>query len=256
MTSHQLPASTDEAQEVRGVSATGLDAERKVVHLDDGSGLPYDAVVIATGSRARRLGTGQTGGNAGRCDGELTLRNLEDALTLRRRLTNRPSVVVIGGGALGMEIASGCLSVGCEVTLVAHDRPLTRQLGPYLSDVFLCRCPPPRAQASAVPRGRTAQYRWAHGRRASAGCPRGRFNHRSRTRGQCRRRCPQRRVARLQRPTDQRPARSRRPRARPSRHHRRRRCGRVPDQARHPARSPVDQRHRAEQGRGPGPRAG
>ena len=138
MTSHQLPPSTHEAQEVRGVSATGLDADRKVVHLDDGSGLPYDAVVIATGSRARRLGTGpKTGGNAGRCDGELTLRNLEDALTLRRRLTNRPSVVVIGGGALGMEIASGCLSVGCEVTLVAHDRPLTRQLGPYLSDVFL-----------------------------------------------------------------------------------------------------------------------
>ena len=68
---------------------------------------------------------------------KLTLRNLEDALTLRRRLANRPSVVVIGGGALGMEIASGCLSAGCEVTLVSQDRPLTRQLGPYLSDVFL-----------------------------------------------------------------------------------------------------------------------
>ena len=36
-----------------------------------------------------------------------------------------------------MEIASGCLSVGCEVTLVARDRPLTKALGPYLSDVFL-----------------------------------------------------------------------------------------------------------------------
>ena len=96
MISHQLPASTHEAHEILGVGATRLDADRKVVHLDDGSGLPYDAVVIATGSRARRLGTGV---NAGRRAGELTLRNLEDALALRRRLADRPSVVVVGGGA-------------------------------------------------------------------------------------------------------------------------------------------------------------
>ena len=59
MTSHQLPASTHEAQEMLGLSATRLDADRKVVHLEDGSGLPFDAVVIATGSRARRLGSGE-----------------------------------------------------------------------------------------------------------------------------------------------------------------------------------------------------
>jgi len=132
MTSHELPAASHEAQEILGVSAAGLDAGRKLVLLEDGTGLPYDGVVLATGSRARRLGTGSAAhGN------ELTLRHLEDALALRRRLGDRPSVVVVGGGALGMEIASGCLSVGCEVTLVSRDRPLTGQLGPYLSAVFL-----------------------------------------------------------------------------------------------------------------------
>lgn len=132
MTSHELPAASHEAQEILGVGAAGLDAGRKLVLLDDGTRLPYDGVVLATGSRARRLGTGSAArGN------ELTLRNLEDALALRRRLAGRPSVVVVGGGALGMEIASGCLSAGCEVTLVSRDRPLTSQLGPYLSEVFL-----------------------------------------------------------------------------------------------------------------------
>jgi 3-phenylpropionate/trans-cinnamate dioxygenase ferredoxin reductase component len=132
MTSHELPAASHEAHEILGVGAAGLDPRRKLVLLEDGTGLPYDGVVLATGSRARRLGTGSAAhGN------ELTLRNLEDALTLRRRLADRPSVVVVGGGALGMEIASGCLSVGCEVTLVSRDRPLTSQLGPYLSGVFL-----------------------------------------------------------------------------------------------------------------------
>ncbi|MFH5823397.1 NAD(P)/FAD-dependent oxidoreductase [Georgenia sp. AZ-5] len=129
MTSHHLPAPTHEAVEILGVRASRLDVERKVVVLGDGTGLPYDAVVIATGSRARRLGRGDLAG-------ELTLRNLDDAVTLRRRLASRPTVVVVGGGALGMEIASGCLAVGCEVTLVSRDRPLVHQLGPYLSDVF------------------------------------------------------------------------------------------------------------------------
>jgi 3-phenylpropionate/trans-cinnamate dioxygenase ferredoxin reductase component len=133
MTSHHLPASSHEAREILGVSAARLDADRKEVILDDGTGLPYDGVVIATGSRARRLGDR----NVAASGNELTLRNLDDALTLRRRLADKPSVVVVGGGALGMEIASGCLSVGCEVTLVSHDRPLVKQLGPYLSGVFL-----------------------------------------------------------------------------------------------------------------------
>jgi 3-phenylpropionate/trans-cinnamate dioxygenase ferredoxin reductase component len=133
MTSHQLPPSTHEARELLGAKAVRLDVERKVVLLDDGSGLPYDGVVIATGSRARRLGDGNAAANGN----ELALRNLEDALELRRRLADRPSVVVVGGGALGMEIASGCLSGGCQVTLVSHHRPMARQLGPYLSEVFL-----------------------------------------------------------------------------------------------------------------------
>lgn len=160
MTSHQLPASTHEAREILGVSATRLDADRKVVHFDDGGDLPFDALVIATGSRARRLGTGD---NAGRRDGELTLRNIEDALTLRRRLANRPSVVVIGGGALGMEIASGCLSAGCEVTLASHDRPLTRQLGPYLSEVFLAAA---RRRGLRLAPSRAVELRSAGGRSA------------------------------------------------------------------------------------------
>ncbi|WP_166872651.1 NAD(P)/FAD-dependent oxidoreductase [Salinibacterium sp. ZJ450] len=134
MTSHRLPDPTHQATELLGVSATGLDASRKLVLLNDGSDVPYDALVIATGSRARRLAdTGRTAGGVE----ELTLRTLEDALTLRRRLAGKPSVVVLGGGALGMEIASGCLAAGCPVTLVSRDRPLVTQLGGHLSEVFV-----------------------------------------------------------------------------------------------------------------------
>jgi 3-phenylpropionate/trans-cinnamate dioxygenase ferredoxin reductase subunit len=135
---HELPEPTHEATELLGVSATGLDVGAKVVRLDGGHELPYDGLVIASGSRARRLGGGSSDGGPGHedCGRELTLRTIEDAIALKQRVAARPSVVVIGGGPLGMEVASGCLQSGCEVTLVSDTAPLSRQLGRYLSGVF------------------------------------------------------------------------------------------------------------------------
>ncbi|MET3721085.1 FAD/NAD(P)-binding oxidoreductase [Arthrobacter sp. UYEF21] len=48
---HELPEPTHEATEVLGVSATGLDVEARLVSLDGGGELPYDGLVIASGSR-------------------------------------------------------------------------------------------------------------------------------------------------------------------------------------------------------------
>ncbi|MFG2949657.1 NAD(P)/FAD-dependent oxidoreductase [Streptomyces adustus] len=127
LTSHTLPPASHGANELLGVRATGLDPDRRLVTLDDGTALPYDGVVLATGSRARRLSA---------LPDEVTLRGLDDALALRRRLAERPSVLVVGGGPLGMEIASGCLAAGCPVTLVSQGPPLAVQLGPHLAGVF------------------------------------------------------------------------------------------------------------------------
>ncbi|ROO88924.1 NADPH-dependent 2,4-dienoyl-CoA reductase/sulfur reductase-like enzyme [Actinocorallia herbida] len=128
MTSHRLPAPTHEAVELLGVAAARLDPDKQTVTLTDGTDLRYDGLVIATGARARRLAEDSA---------ELTVRTLDDALALRARLAARPSVVVVGDGPLGMEVASGCLATGCAVTLVTLGRPLLAQLGPFLSDVFV-----------------------------------------------------------------------------------------------------------------------
>src|SRR5690606_36565375 len=47
------------------------------------------------------------------------------------------SVLVVGGGPLGIEIASGAVAAGCVVTLVELGRPLHRHLGTYLSDLVV-----------------------------------------------------------------------------------------------------------------------
>ena len=134
-----LPEPTHEATELLGVSATGLDVDARLVRLDGGGELPYDGLVIASGSRAKRLAARARGTAGPQQDGshrELTLRTIEDAILLKERVASRPSVIVIGGGPLGMEVASGCLHVGCEVTLVSDVKPLSRQLGDHLADLF------------------------------------------------------------------------------------------------------------------------
>ena len=135
---HELPEPGHEATELLGVSAAGLDADARLVRLEGGGELPYDGLVIASGSRAKRLDTGPAAETPGPGSGarELTLRTIEDAVLLRERVASRPSVIVVGGGPLGMEVASGCLHMGCEVTLVSEGVPLARQLGDYLADVF------------------------------------------------------------------------------------------------------------------------
>ncbi|MEU5945807.1 FAD-dependent oxidoreductase [Micromonospora sp. NPDC047465] len=108
---------------LRGRTAVRLDTVDRAVVVDDGTVVPYDGLVIATGARPRRLAEHPAGVH--------TLRTLEDALALRAALAERQRrVVVIGGGFIGGEFASTARSLGHVVTVVdsaAH--PMLATLG-------------------------------------------------------------------------------------------------------------------------------
>ena len=107
-----------------GVRATDLDPATHTVTLDDGTTLSADAVVLATGARARRL-PGTDG-----LDGVHLLRTLDDAVALRTQLEQGGSLVVVGGGFIGAEVASSARSLGLDVTVVeALPTPLAGPLG-------------------------------------------------------------------------------------------------------------------------------
>ncbi|MHA6796353.1 NAD(P)/FAD-dependent oxidoreductase [Pseudonocardia bannensis] len=92
------------------------------VELSDGSTLHADAIVIATGVVARRL--------PGQPDHLHTLRSVEDALALREALEKAGSLLVVGGGFIGAEVASTAKSRGLHVTVIeALPVPFTRILG-------------------------------------------------------------------------------------------------------------------------------
>ncbi|MEV7890116.1 NAD(P)/FAD-dependent oxidoreductase [Streptomyces sp. NPDC002817] len=91
-----------------GVRATGLDLTERTVRLADGSTVPYDGLILATGVRPRRLPG----------EGAHVLRTLDDALTLRDRLGPGLRLVVVGAGFLGAEAAAVAWRLGAEVTLL------------------------------------------------------------------------------------------------------------------------------------------
>ncbi|MFJ3212563.1 NAD(P)/FAD-dependent oxidoreductase [Streptomyces flaveolus] len=110
-----------------GSPAVALDTRAREVALADGSRVGYDALVVATGTRARRLpGTASV-------RGVHVLRTLEDALALRADLAARPHLVVAGGGFVGAEAAAVARGLGCQVTLVTDtSQPMGDALGDEL----------------------------------------------------------------------------------------------------------------------------
>lgn len=128
-----LPTLSSGIEQRLDTKATGLDVERRRVRFADGDDLEYDKLVIATGARARRMSDIRAASTGVR---EVTFRDLDDALSLSRALRTRPRVVIVGGGFLGMELASGCVARGAAVTVVDQQPPLRRQLGPYLAGLL------------------------------------------------------------------------------------------------------------------------
>jgi NADPH-dependent 2,4-dienoyl-CoA reductase/sulfur reductase-like enzyme len=120
-----------------GVRATSLRPNSvggATVQLSDGAAVHADAVVIATGAAARCHLPG-----AG-LDGVHLLRTIDDAVALRTDLHSAVdsgrSVVIVGGGFIGSEVAATARELGCQVTvLVPDDVPLRAALGPYADAV-------------------------------------------------------------------------------------------------------------------------
>jgi 3-phenylpropionate/trans-cinnamate dioxygenase ferredoxin reductase subunit len=164
-----LPALPQDMVLRRG-KAVALDQTTRTVTLADGKHIPYDRLVIASGARARRF---VPQGDVR----EWCVRGLDDALALRQRLLQRGTrVLVIGAGFIGMEAASVCRELGCEVGMLCRGEPLIHNLGPFLAQRFaqaaqahgvvLHRIPEPGRPL--VSQGQLTGVAWDDGRRLEA----------------------------------------------------------------------------------------
>lgn len=108
--------------------------DEAAVLLDTGGRVPYDTLVIASGVRARTLPEQPVAPRVH------TLRTLDDCLALRDTLEHSCSLLVIGGGFIGAEVAATACGHGLGVTIVeALEYPfaavLGRRVGSTLADL-------------------------------------------------------------------------------------------------------------------------
>ncbi|TIT58109.1 MAG: NAD(P)/FAD-dependent oxidoreductase, partial [Mesorhizobium sp.] len=88
------------------------------LELSGGGVLPFDRLILATGSRPRMLPL-----PGSELSGVVSLRSLADARLIRALSAQSEDVVILGGGFIGLEIAATLKAAGREVTVVeAVDR--------------------------------------------------------------------------------------------------------------------------------------
>jgi apoptosis-inducing factor 3 len=108
-----------------GQRAIAIDPTRKQVVLAQDRILPYDALLIATGGHARRLAI-----PGSERPGVLHLRTVEDAAAIDRALASATHVAIIGGGFIGLELASAAISRNVAVTVLEREPEIMMRLLP------------------------------------------------------------------------------------------------------------------------------
>jgi 3-phenylpropionate/trans-cinnamate dioxygenase ferredoxin reductase subunit len=111
-----------------GRQAVAIDRAVRQVRLDDGDSLPYDKLLITTGSSPRRLAD---------ASGVHYLRTIDDSDRLQEILATGSHLAVIGGGWIGLEVAAAARQAGLQVTVLVNlELPLLRVLGREMAQVF------------------------------------------------------------------------------------------------------------------------
>ena len=138
LAAERLPILRETAYEGAGVDvklnthAEAIDRGEKTVRLSTGKILGYDKLMIATGGRARKLSC-----PGADLKGVHYVRSIRDTDALRPEFEAAGRIVIVGGGYIGLEIASVARKAGKEVTVLeAEDRILARVVAPEVSAFY------------------------------------------------------------------------------------------------------------------------
>jgi p-cumate 2,3-dioxygenase ferredoxin reductase component len=109
--------------------AVTADIGRREIGLEDGQSFAFDQLLLATGTRPRRMPALEAGPLP-----VCYLRCMDDALALRAALLPGKNIVLVGGGVIGLEVASAAVARGCRVVVLEKAETVLPQIGsPTLS---------------------------------------------------------------------------------------------------------------------------
>ena len=117
---------------IRGNGVVKINAEEHTVVLKNGEVIAYDKLLLATGGAARRLPNFDALGKH-----VYTLRNLEDSQALVPVLQAGRRLILIGGGVIGLELASSARYKDCQVTVIEMGPMVMGRCSPRILSEFL-----------------------------------------------------------------------------------------------------------------------
>ena len=117
---------------IRGNGVVNINSEAKTVDLQNGDSVAFDKLLLATGGAARRLLNFDALGKH-----VYTLRNLEDSQALVPVLQAGRRIVLIGGGVIGLELASSARYKECNVTVIEQGPMVMGRSSPRVLSEFL-----------------------------------------------------------------------------------------------------------------------
>lgn len=115
-----------------GVRVGAINRNEKTILTEDGETLAYSKLVLTTGARIRRLPVPGEG-----LKNVFYLRDTQDVLAIKKKAETAKSVLIIGGGYIGLETAASLRKQGLEVTVIeAMPRILQRVTAPVMSEFY------------------------------------------------------------------------------------------------------------------------
>ncbi len=117
---------------IRGNGVVKINSEAKIIDLQNGDSVAFDKLLLATGGAARRLPNFDALGKH-----VYTLRNLEDSQALVPVLQAGRRIVLIGGGVIGLELASSARYKECNVTVIEQGPMVMGRSSPRVLSEFL-----------------------------------------------------------------------------------------------------------------------
>jgi 3-phenylpropionate/trans-cinnamate dioxygenase ferredoxin reductase subunit len=115
-----------------GVRVSSIDRAKHRLELESGVVLDYDALALCTGARVRKLAL-----PGASFKGVHYLRGIDDADVLKHELGSAVQLCIIGGGFIGLEVASVARGMGKAVTIIEQQPNLMpRAVSPILSQFY------------------------------------------------------------------------------------------------------------------------
>lgn len=115
-----------------GRRAESINRQRKIVLLDNGESVNYSKLIVATGTRARRLPL-----EGGDLPEVCYLRSLSDVDRIKKLLPDNGRLLIVGAGYIGLEVAASAAKQGVSVVVLeSMERVLARVTSPIVSDFY------------------------------------------------------------------------------------------------------------------------